>query len=155
MRILIIYYSRTGTTKQVAEKIQKSLNCEIEEIIDTKNRKGPIGYISAGRDATMKKLTRLKEAKYNPSEYDLIIIGTPIWSWNISTPIRTYLENNKNKFNKVAFFCTMGGSGSNRCFNEMEKIINKKSIASLALLTKEVKEKKYQEKLNEFTNKMK
>lgn len=41
MKILIVFYSRTGTTRKVAHELQKSLKADIEELFD-KNRSGPI-----------------------------------------------------------------------------------------------------------------
>ena len=46
------------------------------------NRAGIIGYLFAGRDAVRKKLTKLKPLKFNPTDYDLVIIGTPIWAYH-------------------------------------------------------------------------
>ena len=76
----------------------------MEEIFDIKNRKGIAGFLSAGTDANLGRLTVLKEIKKNPSLYDLIIIGTPVWSSNISTPVRTYISLYKKDFKNVAFF---------------------------------------------------
>jgi flavodoxin len=51
MKALIVYYSRTGRTKKIAKEIQLGIKAEIEEIKDSKNRKGILGWLSAGRDA--------------------------------------------------------------------------------------------------------
>jgi flavorubredoxin len=80
----------------------------------------------------------------------LIITGTPVWAWNISSPIRTYLEQNKTKIKNVAAFCTMGGSGDKHSFDEIEKILNKKLVATLTLLTKEVNQNNFSQKVEEF-----
>ena len=40
MKTLIVYYSRTNITKQIAEKLQSELNCDIEEISDDKKYGG-------------------------------------------------------------------------------------------------------------------
>jgi flavodoxin len=138
MKTLVVFYSRTGTTKKVGELIAQKLNAEIEEIQDTTDRSGAKGYLISGRDAMQRKLTELKPLKSNLSEYDLAIIGTPIWGWNMSVPIRTFLTEQKDKLKKVAFFCTMGGSGDKKAFQEMEGIIGKKPEAALALSTREV-----------------
>jgi flavodoxin len=154
MKTLIIYYSRTGTTKKLAENIKLKLPSEIEEITDTKDRKGPIGYMFSGRDAMRRKLSDLNPINFNPAEFDLVVIGTPVWVANISAPVRTYLEKFKGQFKKVAFFSTMGSSGSDRTFNEMEKIVGVKPVASLSLTTVEVRQEKDGEKIDEFIKKL-
>ena len=88
----------------------------MEEIFDTKNRKGIAGFLSAGTDANLRRLSVLQEIKKNPSSYDLIIIGTPVWSSNISTPVRTYISLYKKDFKNVAFFCNRLGSDAIRIF---------------------------------------
>jgi len=103
MKILVIFYSRSGKTKKIAEVISEILKSDKEEIFDIKNREGIVGFLSAGSDANLRRLTAIKEIKNNPSLYDLVIIGTPIWSSNISTPTRTYLFLYKEEFKKVAF----------------------------------------------------
>ncbi len=148
--LLVVFYSRTGNTRKIAQAIAEKLKCPIEEIFDTKNRNGIKGYLSAGRDATFRKLTQIKPIAHNPKDYDIIIIGTPIWSFDISSPIRTYLEQNKWALKNVAFFCTMGGSGSERAFAGMEKICTRKPLATLALTAKETSENKFEEKIKQF-----
>ena len=51
---LCIYYSRTGNTRAVMEKIAELLDAELLEITDGKARKGVVGFVAAGLDA-MKK----------------------------------------------------------------------------------------------------
>lgn len=138
MKTLVIYYSRTGVTKKLASLIADKLGAELEEIKDTVKRAGAFGYVLAGRDGQLRRLTKLEAVKNNPADFDLVIMGTPIWSWNMSAPIRTYLSEHKNQFREVAFFCTMGGSGDEKAFKEMGEIVNKKPLATLSLKTKEV-----------------
>lgn len=151
-KILVIFYSRTGATKKVAKTIADLLQCDIEEIFDIKDRGGAMGYLMAGRDATLKNLTTIKETVEDPSLYDLTIIGTPVWAFTMATPIRTYIVGNKEKLKKVAFFCTEGGSGGRRAFREMETLCGQKPIAMLELLTKEVARNECAGKLKNFVN---
>ncbi len=134
---LVVFYSRTGTTKRVAESISNLLKCDVEEVIDTKNRKGPLGYLKSGSDAMSKKLTVIKDVKYEPSSYDMIIIGTPVWAGTMSTPIRTYISQYKNSFKKVAFFCT-GESENEKIFNDMRALCGKEPVQVLSVKPKEV-----------------
>ena len=138
MKTLLVYYSRTGVTKKLADFIVGKFIAETEEIKDTANRAGVTGYLSAGRDAMQRRLTKLEAVKNNPADFDLVIIGTPIWSWSISAPIRTYLTEYKDRIKQAAFFCTMGSSGDAKVFKEMEEIIGKAPVAVVSLTTKEV-----------------
>lgn len=151
MKTLVVFYSRTGTTKKVALEISNKLGAEIEEIRDTVNRSGVKGYLVSGRDAMKKRLTTLELTTKNPADFDLVIIGTPIWGWNMSVPVRTYITEKKGDFKKVAFFCTMGGTGDDKAFAEMEQIIGQKPVATLALLTRDVAKNDFAEKLEKFT----
>ena len=139
MKILVVFYSRTGNTRRVAEEIINSLDCDIEEIIDTKNRSGMLGYIRSGRDANSRKLTVLKDIINDPSNYDLLIIGTPLWAWHVSTPVRTYIHQNHAIFNSVAFFCTAGGDNFDGAFNDMRELCGVAPTETLGLKAKEVR----------------
>jgi len=153
-KILVVYYSRTQTTKKVAEILAEKLGADLEEIKDTVDRTGVKGYWLSGKDATLRKLTVLEKSEKDLSNYELVIIGTPIWFWNMSVPVRTYVTENKDKFPQVAFFCTMGGSGDERAFKEMSEIIGKESVNTLALKTIEVVKNSAGEKVEAFVTKL-
>lgn len=150
MKTLIVYYSRTGVTKKVAELLKQKLNCDIEEIIDTKNRQGPIGYITGGRDAMKEILTEIKPTEKNPADYDLVIIGTPVWASNMAPAIRTYITAQKDKLKKVAFLVTYGGSGLEKTFKRMGDSAGTQPIATLDFKTVEVAKNQTEEKINQF-----
>ncbi len=150
MKSLVVFYSRSGITKKAAEAISDKLKCDIEEIFDTKDRSGVKGYLLAGKDAVSKKLTVIKDAAKNPSEYDMIIIGTPVWAFTTAPAIRTYILQNKQAFKNVAFFCTQGGSGSKPAFKEMQALCGQEPVALLELFTKEVANKEFLSKVEKF-----
>jgi flavodoxin len=138
MKTLIVYFSRTGATRKVATILQTALEASLEELKDTVDRSGATGYLIAGRDATLRRCTKLQPVSFQPADFDLVVIATPIWSWNLCVPIRTYLEDHKTEFKQLAFCCTMGGSGHERAVKDLIKIVNKTPLATLALTTKEV-----------------
>lgn len=150
MKILTVFYSRTGTTKSVAELISNGLKSDKEEIIDMADRSGVMGWLKGGRDAKQKKLTKIKPIQKDPSKYDLIVIGTPIWAWDLVPAVRTYLTDNKSKIKKIAVFCTEGSSGHETAFKTVEEITGKKPIKTLFLTTKEVKSNNHKTKIDDF-----
>jgi len=155
MKTLVVYYSRTKITEKVAQTISENINCDIEEIIDLKNRSGAIGYLKAGKDAMKKVETDISISDKDPSRYDCVIIGTPVWAFTMAPAIRTYINQNKDRFKKVAFFCTEGGSGHEKTFKDMEELTKKKPITTLFLLTKEVSKEQHINKTQEFVEKIK
>lgn len=104
MKTLVIYYTRTGNAKFLAETIAAELGADIEEVIDLKKRQGKLGWLSAGRDATGGKETEIAQTKRTPTDYDLIIIGQPVWAGNPTPAIRTYMNKNDLSGKKVALF---------------------------------------------------
>lgn len=138
MKALVVYYSRTGRTRKVAEAIADVLCCDKEEITDTQKRSGLIGFLRSGYQARRKLLIHINDLKKDVSEYDLVIIGTPVWSGTVSSPVRTFVHNFKDRLNNVAFFSTHGGDESQEEFNEMEAICGKKPGGILSFSTEKV-----------------
>jgi flavodoxin len=134
-KILVVYYSRTGNTRKVAEYLSKTLEANLEEIIDKKNRSGPIGWLFAGKDAGEKSLTEINAAVNDPSQYDLVIIGSPVWNDTVSTPIRTYLTQNRERLNKTAIFTTQK-SIETSAIKDMIDILKEPPLATIQLIQK-------------------
>ena len=150
MNALVVYYSRTGTTIKAAEKLVSLLKCASEEICDTKNRKGIIGWLSAGKTATRKELTKLENVQNDPASFDMVVVGTPVWNHTMSTAIRTYLTQYKDSFRKVAFFCTHQYTDDDP-FEEMASLCGRTPVATLTLLRKkEVEVDQFIAKAKEF-----
>lgn len=59
MKIIIVYFSKTGHTSQVAHDLAKELHADVSEIKDKTNRNGILGWLLAGRDAMSEKLTQI------------------------------------------------------------------------------------------------
>jgi len=157
MRALVVFYSRTGNTKRIAEEISKTLNADIEELYDAKDRKGITGWIVSGMDARLKRKTNLRKTEKDPSLYDLVILGTPTWANTLSTPIRSYIHQNSNTFKKVAFFVTSGfGSikSAMGIYKEMANLYGKEPVAFLSLGMKDI-EKEHFDKVEAFVSTIK
>lgn len=152
MKSLVVYYSRTGNTRKIAEELADALGCDVEEIIDTKKRSGIFGWLRSGRDASNKNLTVLKDTINDPSQYDLLIIGTPIWGGHVSTPVRTYIHQNQGNFNSVAFFCTASGDKFDGAFNDMKELCGAAPVETLGVSDKEIKKGSYKTKIQDFMN---
>ena len=150
MKALIIYYSRTGNTKTIAENLAKLSGFDIEEIKDTQGRTGFIGFMRSGYQAYRKKLTLIEHPLHDPADYDLILIGTPVWAGTLSVPVRTYIHEYTKKFPNVAFFSTNGNEEQAALFREMEELCGKKPINTLSIPGTTVQKGEYMDSLKQF-----
>lgn len=150
MKALVVYYSRSGNTREVAQSIAQEMQCDIEEIQDTQNRSGIIGWLKSGYQANRGKLTTIKPLEKDPSDYDLVIVGTPIWAGFPAVPVKTYLLENKDKFKDVAFFATYGGSGFPKTVRTMVEASGKEPIQKLGIKADEIKNKTCDCKIDPF-----
>jgi flavodoxin len=151
MKSLVVYYSRTGNTRFVAEQISQEIGADIEEITDKKKRKGHLGFFLSGYDATRGRLTKIGEIEKSPLDYELIILGTPMWNKRIVPAVRTYLKDNNFSGKHVALFCTNLGSQPDRVFSSLRQLIPECDFVGELTITnarKEIEEKK--EKISEW-----
>jgi len=99
---LILYYSRTGNTKLISETIAKGLGADILEIKEVgTDRAGTWGFITAGIAAFLDQHGPITPEVINLNGYKNIIIASPIWSWNLATPIHSLLLKNHFKNQKI------------------------------------------------------
>ncbi|KPL19040.1 MAG: hypothetical protein AMJ92_04895 [candidate division Zixibacteria bacterium SM23_81] len=129
MKALVVYYSRTGNTKQVAEMIAGELKADLEELVDKKDRRGLLGYLRSGRDAVRDKTTELKPLQRQSSDYDLIFVGTPVWASRPAPAVRAFLESQDLSGKRVALFCTMASRGEEATFSTMRMLFPQAEVA--------------------------
>ncbi|MEM3403056.1 MAG: flavodoxin [Nitrososphaeria archaeon] len=140
MKTLVVYYTRTGNAKFMAETIAAELGADIEEVIDLKNRQGRLAFLPAGRDAMFGKETEIAQTKVIPADYDLIIIGQPVWAGSPTPAIRTYLKKNDLSGKKVALFFSDSNLG--QAVEKIKALMpNSTFVGKLALPAKELRNK--------------
>ena len=155
--ILVAYYSRSGKTKLAAEDIARRLNADTERIMDKTDRSGLMGFLHAGRDAMRDIPTQIEKSEKDPSVYDTVVIGMPVWAGNITPPIKAYLVRHKDSFKQIAFFTTAFFEKPEKFIDKLENIIGKKFVCFTGFAGKEFKPKlkdAYEHKLSVFVSKI-
>jgi len=112
-KILIVYYSLTGNTQFIAETLRDTIEADILELKPIKELKADSGtrFMWGGYQSKMKIKPKLEDFDTNPLEYDLIILGTPVWAWDISPPMRSFLSKFDLTSKKVALWMCHAGDG--------------------------------------------
>ena len=120
--ILVVYYSRTGKTRLVAEQLARLLDADLEEIREEKGRSGVLGFLGAGRDAMRKAPARLV-SEHTRGGRKAVVLGMPVWAWAPPPAARAYLAQCPPAEAKLCAFCTHGGGGGKRLFRALGELV--------------------------------
>jgi len=130
-KILVVYYSYEGHTARVAKLIQNYYQCDLLELkpIKEMTSKGFAKYFWGGAQVTMRKVPELVAYDLDFDRYDTIFIGTPIWAWTITPPVRSFLlKQNFHQKEVYLFFTHEGGPG--RPERIVEKLLKDNKLMS-------------------------
>ena len=127
MKTIVVYYSRKGSNKYLAEKISGSLSCEKEEI---KPR------LNVFLLFLMNIHLGIRPMKHNIKEYDTVILCGPIWMGKFIPPLRSFINKYFQQINKLIFVTCCGSTyakkdekfGHGLVFKEVEKMLKDKCI---------------------------
>lgn len=110
-KVLIIYYSLDGNTKDIANRIREKTGADIYEI-KTKDiiSKGPKLHISIKKQLSSNKFPEIETNFPNIDSYDTIFFGAPVWWYTIATPALSFLEKFDFKNKKTIPFSTQGSN---------------------------------------------
>ncbi len=136
MKTAVVFYSMHGNVRYVSEKVAKELGADLIELIPVKAYpdKGAMQFIWGGSAVTFKKKPELEPYTFNASDYDLVIIGTPVWASNFTPPLRTFFENNDLTGKKIAVIATSAGGDSAKCVEAVKAAAGADSLAAVLSL---------------------
>ena len=136
MKTAVVFYSMHGNVRYVSEKVAKELGADLIELIPIKAYpdKGAMQFIWGGSAVTFKKKPELEPYSFNASDYDLVIIGTPVWASNFTPPLRTFFENNDLTGKKIAVIATSAGGDSAKCVEAVKAAAGADSLAAVLSL---------------------
>jgi len=110
-KVLVVYYSLSGNTRNIAMRIKEKTNADIYEIKTVKEySSSPMIYITAKKQMNPKNYPELKEKLPDFSRYDLIFVGSPVWWYTIAAPVLSFLSQADFKGKAVVSFATHGGN---------------------------------------------
>jgi flavodoxin len=137
VKTLVVYYTRTGNSKFAAETVAAELGADIEEVVDLKKRQGRLAFLANGRDAGQGKETEIAPTKRIPADYDLVVVGQPIWNKSPTPAIRTYLNRTDLSGKKVGIFFSDSGFGLGEAVEKTKALMpNSIFVGELALPAK-------------------
>lgn len=127
-KILVAYFSASGVTKGVAQRLAKAVGADLFEI------RPAVPYTQADLNWTDKKsrssvemndpLSRpeIAEKLPNMADYDTVFVGYPIWWYVAPHIINTFVESYDLSGKTLVAFATSGGSGIGKTVEELKKL---------------------------------
>ncbi len=100
---LVVYFSRMGYVRKIAYQKANECGAEIYEVKSTERTDGTLGFWWCGRFGMHRWNMPIEEITVDLTNYDEIIICSPIWVFSICGPIRTFLNQAKGKIKKVEY----------------------------------------------------
>jgi flavodoxin len=132
-KVLVVYFSRTGTTKKLAEAIAHATRGELEPLREARSRSGLLGWLRSGYEGTYHLSVTPLPLQRDPGAYDLVFVGSPCWSRAVSSPVRGFLQEHGKKLRHVALFATCDGQGAQQAIAEMASLLARPALACLAM----------------------
>jgi len=124
MKILVAYFSHTGTTEKVAKHIQSLTGGTLFEI-------KTVNPYPSDYNACLTQATEELRANSRPplsthfsgiDSYGIIFVGYPIWWGDSPMAIRTFLEEYDFSNKTIIPFCTSGSSGISTSAQSIKKL---------------------------------
>jgi len=139
MKTLTVYVTRSGNTEKVVKKIHEALGGDIELITEKTNRKGIIGWMRTGSQNSKRTVGEINPTEYDPSEYNLVILASPVWAGSVSVPMRGYMTQNAEKLTKTAVFLSNDSGQVDDAFVEIRGILPNRPVVEGMLQRAKIK----------------
>ncbi len=151
MRVLVVFFANTGQTRYVASEMARRCGGELEEVLDARPHAGACEALRYIWDSLTKKSPPVEAPIKDAADYDLVVLCTPVWAWHVSSPVRSYIQQNAQRFKRVAFFCTDDGwRGDKHVFAEMARLCDREPVATFVMSEPFLAEPMQYEPLQQF-----
>lgn len=123
MKKAVVFYSLSGNTQAAAKEIAEGIGADLIELKlekpfpTEKSKQLALG----GMQAMFGMKPAIQELSKNIKEYDVLILGTPIWAGTIAAPVHSFLNKYQVLDKIVAVFTFSGGGDNKRCIAKLSK----------------------------------
>lgn len=137
MKTIVVYYGYGEHTKMIVDKIKEKIDCDVLRI------KPKVPYSTDYQtvvdetedNVESKKTPEIDDISVKIEDYETVIIGTPVWWYTITPPMRTFLKNYDLRGKKVYAFATNAG-WLGETFEEIKELVGDvKSTLSIQFTT--------------------
>ena len=126
-KILVSYFSASGVTKRVAMRLAEVLKGDLFEIKPEKPySSSDLNWNDQNSRSTKEMNDKICRPKIidkvsNIDEYDIVLLGFPVWWYTAPRIINTFIEENDLEGKKVYVFVTSGGSSVDGSLTDLKR----------------------------------
>ncbi|MFW6056463.1 MAG: flavodoxin family protein [Chloroflexota bacterium] len=165
MKTIVVYFSNSGNTRTVAQALAVYLDADIEEIRERKERAllqmpkegdKPEGFavMKAAMGGFLRLSSQIEGPRHDPSAYDLVIVGSPVWAGGLTPAVRSYMKKHRGKLRNIAFFCTGESPEEGHAFDQMKHLARKEPVAVMPVPADEIRANNVDMRVSEFASRV-
>ena len=141
-KILVAYFSASGTTRRAAQRVADAVGADLFEIAPlTPYTKADLDWMNKNSRSSVEMNDRacrppIAASVPNMADYDAVVVGFPIWWYREPSIIDTFLESYDFSGKKLTCFATSGGSGVAACDKNFKALAPKATLIPGRLLNR-------------------
>lgn len=137
-RILVVFYSYTGTSRRLVQLLCSQLDWTSGEIVEEQPRSGASGTLRCVVDSLLRRRPRIRYKGPDPKGFGTVVLVSPIWAYRLASPMRSFVAGRRDDLQKIAVVSVMGGSGAPNAVAEIGHLLGRAPLLATAFTAREV-----------------
>lgn len=138
--ILVVFYSYTGVSRRAAELLASHHGWRLGEIRDVHPRSGAIGSLRCVLDSLFSRRPAILYLGPDPGTFSVVVIVSPIWSYRLAAPMRSFLTEHAAQIHQFAQVTTMNAAGASNAVGEVARLLRRAAIRTTAFTSREIED---------------
>jgi hypothetical protein len=135
---LVVFYSYTGTSRELARLMAAQQGWPLGEIVDLDRRAGAQGTWRCLLDSLLRRHPAIRYQGPDPSGHDTVVLVSPIWAYRLAGPMRSFVAQQAGALRRVAVVSVMGSAGAVNAVAEISHLLGRVPVDSAAFTSREV-----------------
>ena len=137
-RVLVVCYSHTGTSLQLARLLCVQRGWPLGEIVEVHRRAGPTGTLRCVADSLLRRRPLIRYEGPDPATFDAVVLVSPIWLYGLASPMRSFVVDRSADLKRVAVVSVMGSQGASNAVAEIGRLLGRETVLATAFTSREV-----------------
>jgi hypothetical protein len=140
-RTLVVFYSYTGNSRQLAKLLSAQHGWPVGEVFEQHPRSGGMtGFLRCVADSLFHLRPAVIYRGPDPADYKTVVLVSPVWLQQLCGPMRSFLRDKRDRIVRAAVFSTMGGRGASNAVAEIANILGRDPIVAEVATARDVED---------------